>query len=135
MTSKKILYVHWMILVGWLWFLRHIQPYFSYIVTGQLSSFQILTCYRAPTPWAARGLKRAEPTPTWAPGRPKTSFTSLPSEGPHAVRVSRDSNPDRPIQSPARYLCATAAGWMILQFSPDLSPPFITPNSHITRIS
>ena len=36
--------------------LRHIQRYFSYIVTGQLSSFQILTCYRAPTPWAARGL-------------------------------------------------------------------------------
>ena len=23
---------------------------------GQMSSFQILTCCRAPTPWAARGL-------------------------------------------------------------------------------
>ena len=53
-----------------------------------MSSFLILTCCRAPTPWAARGLKRAEPTSTRAPGRPKTSFTSLPSEGPHAVRVS-----------------------------------------------
>ena len=28
---------------------RHIQRYFSYIVTGQMSSFQILTCCRAPT--------------------------------------------------------------------------------------
>ena len=36
--------------------LHHIQRYFSYIVTGQMSSFQILTCCRAPTPWAARGL-------------------------------------------------------------------------------
>ena len=99
-------------LVGWLVVvLRHIQRYFSFIVTGQLSSFQILACYRAPTPWAARGLKHAESTPTRAPGRPKTSFTSLPSEGPHAVRVSRESNPDRQIQSLARYLCATAAGW------------------------
>ena len=50
-----------------------------------MSSFQILTCCRAPTPWAARGLKRAEPTSTRAPGRPKTSFISLP---PHALRVS-----------------------------------------------
>ena len=75
-----------------------------------MSSFQILTCCRAPTPWAARGLKRAEPTSTWEPGCPKTSFTSLPSECPHAVRVSGESNPDLPIQSPARYLCATAAG-------------------------
>ena len=75
-----------------------------------MSSFQILTCYRAPTPWAARGLKRAEPTPTRAPGRPKTSLTCLPSEDPHAVRVCRESNPDLPIHSPARYLCATAAG-------------------------
>ena len=34
--------------VGWLVVvLRHIQRYFSYIVTGQLSSFQILTCCRA----------------------------------------------------------------------------------------
>ena len=72
--------------------------------------FPILTCSRAPLPWAARGLKRAEPTLTRAPGRLKTSFTSLPSEGPHAVRVSGESNPDLPIQSPARYLCATAAG-------------------------
>ena len=32
---------------------RHIQRYFSYIVTGQMSSFQILICCRAPTPWAA----------------------------------------------------------------------------------
>ena len=71
---------------------RHIQRYFSYIVTGQMSSFQILTRYRAPTPWAARGLTRAEPTSTRAPGRPNTSFTSLPSEGPHAVWVSGESN-------------------------------------------
>ena len=42
-------------------------------------------------------------------GRPKTSFTSLPSEGLYAVRVSRESNPERLIHSPARYLYATAA--------------------------
>ena len=74
-----------------------------------MSSFQIFTCCRVPTPWAARGLYRAEPTSTRAPGRPKTSFTSLPSEGPHTVRVSGESNPDLPIHSPASYLCATAA--------------------------
>ena len=78
-----------------------------------MSSFQILTSYRAPTPWAARGLQRAESTSTRAPGRPKMSFTSLPSEGPHAVRVSGESNLDLPIQSPARYLCATAAGMTV----------------------
>ena len=75
-----------------------------------MSSFQILTCCRAPHAMAARGLERAEPTPTRAPGRPKTSLTSLPSEGPHAVRACRESNPDLPIHSPARYLYATAAG-------------------------
>ena len=37
--------------------------------------------------------------------------TALPSEGPHAVRVSRESNPDLPIHSPARYLYAIAAGY------------------------
>ena len=31
-------------------------------------------------------------------------------KGPRAVRVSRESNPDRPIHSPARNLYATAAG-------------------------
>ena len=37
-----------MMMIGWLvGVLRHIQRYFSYIVTGQLSSFQILTCCRA----------------------------------------------------------------------------------------
>ena len=45
-----------------------------------------------PTPWAARSLKRAEPNPTRVPGRPITSLTSLPSEGPHAVRVCWESN-------------------------------------------
>ena len=35
------------------------------------------------------------------------SLTSLPSEG--AVRVCRESNPDLPIHSQARYLYATAA--------------------------
>ena len=39
-------------------------------------------------------------------------LTSLPSEGPHAVRVGGESNPDLSIQSPFRYLCATAAGVM-----------------------
>ena len=68
-----------------------------------MSSFQILNCCWAPTPWAAGGLLRAGPTSTRAPGRPKTSFTSLPSDGPHAVRVSGESNPDLPIQSPVIY--------------------------------
>ena len=63
-----------------------------------------------PTPWAARGLKRSEPTPTWAPGCPKTSLTALPSEGSHAVKVCRESNPDRLIDSPALYLYATTPG-------------------------
>ena len=34
----------WLVVVVY----RHIQRYFSYIVTGQMSSFQILTCCRAP---------------------------------------------------------------------------------------
>ena len=61
-------------------------------------------------PWASRGLERAQPTPTRALGRPKTSFTYLQSEGAHAVRICQESNPDIPIHSPARYLFATAAG-------------------------
>ena len=40
-----------------------------------------------PTNW-----KKHPATPTWAPVRPQTSFTSLLSEGPHAVRVYRESN-------------------------------------------
>ena len=68
-----------------------------------------------PTPYAAR--KRYEPTPTRAPGRPKTSITSLPSGGPHAMRVSRESNPGLPTQSPARYLYATAAGKTLFQIT------------------
>ena len=70
--------------------------------------FQILTCCRAPTPWAAfsvPSLPRHGHRDVW-----RRLFTSLPSEGPHAVRVSGESNPDLPIQSQARYLCATAAG-------------------------
>ena len=37
-------------------FTSHSAIFQLYIVTGQMSSFQILTCCRAPTPWAARGL-------------------------------------------------------------------------------
>ena len=37
-------------------------------------------------------------------------LTSLPSEGPDAVRVCRESNPDLLIHSPARYLYATVTG-------------------------
>ena len=48
--------------------------------------------------------------PTRALGRPKTSLTSLPLEGHHAVRVCQESNPDLLICSPARYLYATGAG-------------------------
>ena len=67
-------------------------------------SFYIKGCDKA-----ARGLYRAEPIPTRAPGRLKTSLTFLPSEGPRG-RVSRESNPGLPIHSPARYLYPTAAG-------------------------
>ena len=41
--------------------------------------------------------------------RQTTYFTFLPSDGANAVRVCRESNPDRPIHSPACYLYATAA--------------------------
>ena len=54
-------------------------------------------------------LKRSEPTPTWAPGRPKTSLTSMPSEGPHTVRVCQESNPGLQIIYPARYSYAISA--------------------------
>ena len=43
-----------------------------------------------PTPWAARGLKRSEPTQ--APGRLKTSLTSSPSEGPYALNMDGGQN-------------------------------------------
>ena len=78
----------------WLWFAlvgsvvadkRHIQRYFRYSETGQLSSFQFRPTAWHRTQWAARCLMRADPTPTRASRRPKTSFTSLPSEGPLAV--------------------------------------------------
>ena len=59
--------------------------------------------------WAARGLKRVDPTATRALGPLKASLISLPSEGQHAVRVCRESNPDLPIHSPDRYLYATVA--------------------------
>ena len=51
----------------------------------------------------------------------KTSLTSLPSEGPHAVRVCRESNPDLPIHSPARFFCPTAAGQTTAKKSPENS--------------
>ena len=47
---------------------------------------RILTCCKAPTPWAARGLLRAEVTPD--------TLTSLPSE----MMVRRESNPDLTVQ-------------------------------------
>ena len=56
-------------------------------------------------PWVARGLLCAKPTPTWAPGRPKTS---LPSEGPHAERVCQETDLYLPIHNPAHYLYTTA---------------------------
>ena len=94
---------------------------------------------RHPKPWAARGLKRAETTPTRVPGRPYMSLTILPSEDPHAqshnlgpfrqaginlflcterpeetdclhaVRLWRESNTDLLIRSPARYLIDATA--------------------------
>ena len=79
-----------------------------------------------PTPWAARVLYRVEPIPTRVPRRPKMSFTSLPLEDPQAVKVCRESNPDRPIHSTYRYLYATVAGRMplyildILLLSPNM---------------
>ena len=39
-------------LVGWLWF----NVTFSYIMTGQLSSFQCRPAGGHPTPWTASGL-------------------------------------------------------------------------------
>ena len=78
-----------------------------------------------PTPWAAGGILCAEPTPIRAPGHPKTSLTSLPTEGPHALRLNRESNPGLLIHSPARYLYTTATGlhslilsndWFLLHF-------------------
>ena len=56
-------------------------------------------------PQAARVLLHAEPTLTRGP---KTS-TSLPLEGPHAVRVRRELNSDIQIHSPVPYLYATVS--------------------------
>ena len=93
-------------LVCWLWF----NVTFSYISAIKwrdscpVSKFRPATGH--PTPWEARGLKRAEPSPTRTTGRPKTSFNS---EGPHSVRVCQESNPDLPIHNPARYLYTISA--------------------------
>ena len=58
----------------------------------------------------AMGLKRAEPTLTRAKCRQNTSLTYLSSDDQQAViKVSRESNPDHSIHSPARYLYTTVA--------------------------
>ena len=57
----------------------------------------------------ARGLKRAEPTSTWA--LLKTSLTSLSSEETHPMSAGRKSNHDlSAVRSPARHLYVTAEG-------------------------
>ena len=61
--------------------------------------FSNLDLLPGPTPWAARGLQGAEPTPDMG----TMSLTSLPPEGTNAVRVCRESN-DCLIHSPANYL-------------------------------
>ena len=82
-------------LIGLLWFERHLQQYFSYIVMGTQHHGQL-------------GFLARRAYPTRAPN-PKTLVTSLSSESPHVVRVCRESNPNLPIHSPARNLYATAA--------------------------
>ena len=68
-----------------------------------MSSFDIKTYCRVPAPWVM-------PTITRAPGRPKTSLTSLPLEGARDVGGRRESNVDLPIHCPASYLYATGTG-------------------------
>ena len=89
---------------------RRIQRYFSYIAMGKLAKFPDLDLLPGTQHHGQLGgLKHAKLTPTQALCCQKTSFTSLPSEGPH-MRVCRESNPDHPIRSPACYIYITAAG-------------------------
>ena len=60
------------------------------------------------------------------PGRTKMSFTSLSSDCPDAVRVSRESSPDRPIHNPVRYLFAIATGNAFLKHMQETQTKHLT---------
>ena len=76
---------------------------------GTVVRYQNLDMLLGTTPLAARGLP-CRYYPDTGPGHPKTSLTSLSSEGPHTMRGCRESNLDLPIHSRTRYLFTTAAG-------------------------
>ena len=70
-------------LVGWLVVvLRHIQQYFSYIVTGKLSNFQILTCCRAPNATDSLGSLACRAYPDTGTGTSEDAFNLLAIRGP-----------------------------------------------------
>ena len=75
---------------------------------GTVGQFSNLDMLRGTHAMDNKGLLRAKPT--LALGRPKKALTSLPSEGPQAVRVRRELNLDPSIHNQAYYLYATMAG-------------------------
>ena len=101
-------------MIGWLWFyvtFSFFQLYCDGTVV-QFSNLDLLPGTQRHGQLEARSLA-CRATQTRAPGRPKISLTSLPSEIPQVVRVDQISNPDLPIHSQARYLYATAAAQVI----------------------
>ena len=66
-------------LVGWLWFNITFSDISALWWWDSCPVSKFPPAAKHPTPWAARGLQRAKPTPTRAPGRPKMSLISLPS--------------------------------------------------------
>ena len=76
-----VFFIGWL-LVGWLVVvLRHIQRYFSYIVTGQLSSFQILNCCWAPNAMGSYGSLACGAYPDTGTGTSEDVFNLLAIRG------------------------------------------------------
>ena len=102
------MYMHKTNMTWWLvcYGLVKFSIYFNNVVTGKKSSFQTYTCCQAPTPGAARGFIHAEPILTWAQEsrHPERSLTSLPSEGPHVVRICQKLNSWPPDSLSSQYL-------------------------------
>ena len=71
------------ITIGWLVVVeRHIQRYFSYIVTGQLSTFQILTCCQTPNAMGSLGSLACRAYPDTGTRMSEDTFHLLAIRGP-----------------------------------------------------
>ena len=80
-------------------------------MTGQMSSFQILTCCRAPM--GSKGSLTCRAYPDTGTGTSEDVFYLLAIRGPTCSEGKPGIDPDLPIKSPARYLYATAAGFIL----------------------